>query len=149
MTTAPFGRSGGGSTLRRVTARVLAAQPSSAEPTGAVDTRPALVDPYPSRYTTGRSGRRRRPARQEQGVPAGCGEIHRRWGRLPWQQVVEPAVSLARSGVALPAEQARTLVSVAPAMVPGAGAAIYSPGGKLLEGGDLLFHPGLDTALAA
>lgn len=82
------------------------------------------------------------------GVPAGVGEVHRRWGRLPWQRVVAPAISLARSGVVLPAAQARTLVSVAPAMLPGAGAAIYSPGGKLLEGGDLLHHPGLDVTLA-
>jgi gamma-glutamyltranspeptidase/glutathione hydrolase len=83
------------------------------------------------------------------GVPAGVGEVHRRWGRLPWHRVVAPAVSLARSGVILPAAQARTLASVAPAMVPGAGAGIYSPGGKLLVGGDLLFHPGLDRALTA
>lgn len=83
------------------------------------------------------------------GVPAGCGEVHRRWGRLPWQRVVEPAVTLARSGVVLPAAQARTLVAVAPALVPGEGADIYSPGGRLLEGGDLLHHPGLDVALEA
>jgi gamma-glutamyltranspeptidase/glutathione hydrolase len=83
------------------------------------------------------------------GVPAGAGEIHRRWGRLPWHRVVAPAISLARSGVALPAAQARTLISVAPAMVPGVGATIYSPNGKLLEGGDLLYHPGLDVTLAA
>jgi gamma-glutamyltranspeptidase / glutathione hydrolase len=83
------------------------------------------------------------------GVPAGAAEMHRRWGRLPWHRVVAPAVSLARSGVVLPAAQARTLVSVAPALVPGFGAAIYSPGGKLLEGGDLLYHPGLDKALDA
>jgi gamma-glutamyltranspeptidase/glutathione hydrolase len=83
------------------------------------------------------------------GVPAGVGEVHRRWGRLPWQRVVAPAVTLARSGVVLPAAQARTLVSIAPALVPGFGAAIYSPGGKLLKGGDLLFHPGLDVALTA
>jgi len=82
------------------------------------------------------------------GVPAGCGEVHRRWGRLPWQRVVEPAITLARSGVVLPAAQARTLASVAPALVPGEGAQIYSPGGKLLEGGDLLYHPGLDVALS-
>jgi gamma-glutamyltranspeptidase/glutathione hydrolase len=82
------------------------------------------------------------------GVPAGCGEVHRRWGRLPWQRVVEPAITLARSGVVLPAAQARTLVAVAPALVPGDGAAIYAPGGKLLEGGDLLYHPGLDVALS-
>ncbi|NJC70082.1 gamma-glutamyltranspeptidase [Planosporangium thailandense] len=83
------------------------------------------------------------------GLPAGVGEVHRRWGRLPWHRVVTPAVSLARSGVVLPAAQARTLISIAPAMVPGVGATIYSPGGKLLEGGDLLFHPGLDVALDA
>jgi gamma-glutamyltranspeptidase / glutathione hydrolase len=81
------------------------------------------------------------------GVPAGCEELHKRWGRLPWQRVVEPAVTLARSGVVLPAAQARTLSAVAPALVPGVGAEIYSPGGKLLEGGDLLYHPGLDVAL--
>jgi gamma-glutamyltranspeptidase/glutathione hydrolase len=83
------------------------------------------------------------------GVPAGAAEVHRRWGRLPWHRVVEPAIALARSGVVLPDEQARTLTSVAAALVPGAGAEIYQPNGRLLAGGDLLFHPGLDVALAA
>jgi gamma-glutamyltranspeptidase / glutathione hydrolase len=83
------------------------------------------------------------------GVPAGCGELHRRWGRLPWSKVVEPAAMLARSGVLLPAAQARTLAAVAPAMLPGDGAAIYAPGGHLLQGGDLLYHPGLHSALDA
>jgi len=81
------------------------------------------------------------------GVPAGAAEVHRRWGRLPWHRVVEPAITLAVSGVVLPAAQARTLVSVAPALVPGDGALIYAPGGKLLQGGDRLYHPGLDKAL--
>jgi gamma-glutamyltranspeptidase/glutathione hydrolase len=81
------------------------------------------------------------------GVPAGCAEVHRRWGRLPWHRVVEPAVDLARQGVPMPTIHASTLVSVAPALVPGDGAGIYSPGGRLLRGGDLLFHPGLDRAL--
>jgi len=83
------------------------------------------------------------------GVPAGVAEVHRRWGRLPWDRVVEPAIELARSGVTLPPQQARTLASVAPALVPGVGAEIYQPKGRLLVGGDLLFHPGLDRALAA
>ncbi|HYN93204.1 MAG TPA: gamma-glutamyltransferase [Pilimelia sp.] len=83
------------------------------------------------------------------GVPAGCGEVHRRWGRLPWQRVVAPAISLAHSGVVLPAPQARTLESVAPALLPGEGAGIYAPTGRLLDGGDLLYHRGLDQALAA
>ena len=81
------------------------------------------------------------------GVAAGCGEVHRRWGRLPWGDVVAPSIELARDGVTLPAPQARTLISVAPALLPGDGAGIYAPGGKLLEGGDLLHHPGLDKAL--
>jgi gamma-glutamyltranspeptidase/glutathione hydrolase len=83
------------------------------------------------------------------GVPAGAAAVHQRWGRLPWQRVVEPAISLARSGVVLPAAQALTLMSVFPAMVSGVGAEIYQPGGRLLGGGDLLFHPGLDRALLA
>ena len=82
------------------------------------------------------------------GVPAGAGEVHRRWGRLPWQRVVEPAISVAASGVVVPAAQAQTLVSVAPALLPSDGAAIYAPGGRLLQGGDLLHHPGLDKSLA-
>jgi gamma-glutamyltranspeptidase/glutathione hydrolase len=81
------------------------------------------------------------------GVPAGCGELHRRWGRLPWQRVVAPAVSLARSGTLLPLPHAHTLISLAPAMLPGFGSQVYAPDGKLLEGGDLLHHPGLDVAL--
>jgi gamma-glutamyltranspeptidase/glutathione hydrolase len=81
------------------------------------------------------------------GVPAGTAAVHGRWGRLPWQQVVAPAIGLARSGTVLPTAQAVTLMSVFPALVPGAGAEIYRPGGRLLEGGDLLFHPGLDRAL--
>jgi gamma-glutamyltranspeptidase/glutathione hydrolase len=81
------------------------------------------------------------------GVPKGLGEVHRRWGRLPWAEVVAPAAALARTGVALPEAQARTLVSCAPALAYGEGAACYTPNGKLLEGGDLLYHPGLATAL--
>jgi gamma-glutamyltranspeptidase/glutathione hydrolase len=81
------------------------------------------------------------------GVPAGCGEVHRRWGRLPWADVVAPAAALARTGVVLPAAQARTLVSCAPALAYGEGALCYTPNGRLLEGGDVLFHPGLATAM--
>ncbi|WP_238007660.1 gamma-glutamyltransferase [Dactylosporangium sp. AC04546] len=81
------------------------------------------------------------------GVPAGMATLHRRWGRLPWQRVVTPAASLARSGTLLPHPHASTLASIAPAMLPGLGAAVYAPGGKLLEGGELLHHPGLDVAL--
>ncbi|MGH3716345.1 MAG: gamma-glutamyltransferase, partial [Micromonosporaceae bacterium] len=54
----------------------------------------------------------------------------------------------ARHGSALPEAQARTLVSLAPVMLRGDGATIYAPDGRLLGGGDLLYHPGMDQALA-
>ncbi|WP_328464873.1 gamma-glutamyltransferase family protein [Actinoplanes sp. NBC_00393] len=83
------------------------------------------------------------------GVPAGLGEVHDRWGRLPWAEVVAPAAGLARTGVLLPAAHARTLESCAPALAYGEGAALYQPGGRLLQGDELLFHPGLATAMDA
>ena len=81
------------------------------------------------------------------GVPAGCGELHRRYGRLPWSEVVAPAIALARCGVPLPAMHAAALPSVAPALTVGPGARVYAPEGDLLGPGDLLYHPGLADAL--
>jgi gamma-glutamyltranspeptidase / glutathione hydrolase len=81
------------------------------------------------------------------GVPAGCGEVHRRWGRLPWASVVEPAIELSRVGVSVPAAHARTLAACAPALAWGEGAAVYTPTGRPLTGGERLFHPGLADAL--
>ncbi len=81
------------------------------------------------------------------GVPAGCGVLHSRWGRLPWASVVAPAIELAQRGAVLPVAQAHTLRSLSPAMLPGEGAAAYAPRGRLLEGGEVLRHPGLDQAL--
>ncbi len=83
------------------------------------------------------------------GVPAGCGEVHRRWGRLPWAEVVAPAFSMAKTGVPLPEAHARTLDACAPALAWGEGAQVYTPGGRRLAGGEVLFHPGLATALDA
>jgi gamma-glutamyltranspeptidase / glutathione hydrolase len=81
------------------------------------------------------------------GVPAGCGEVHARWGRLPWADVVAPAAMLARTGAPLPEAHARTLDACAPALAYGEGAPIYTPHGTRLQGGESLFHPGLATAM--
>jgi gamma-glutamyltranspeptidase/glutathione hydrolase len=62
---------------------------------------------------------------------------------------VAPAAALARTGATLPPAHARTLEACAPALAYGEGAAIYAPGGRLLQGGDTLFHPGLASALEA
>jgi gamma-glutamyltranspeptidase/glutathione hydrolase len=82
------------------------------------------------------------------GVPAGLGALHARFGRLPWRQLFEPALRLARTGVAMPPAQASCLAMLAPVMTMDAGARIYAPGDVLLQTGDILRQPGLEKALA-
>ena len=81
------------------------------------------------------------------GVPAGLEALWRAHGRLGWAQLVEPALELARSGVAMPPAHATCLAMLAPVLTMREGAAIYSPGGRLLEHGDVLDQPGLAAAL--
>jgi gamma-glutamyltranspeptidase/glutathione hydrolase len=82
------------------------------------------------------------------GVPAGCAELHRRFGRLPWLEIVQPAYDIAHHGVPIPHQQAQALRSISAAMTLDQGATAYAPGGRLLDGGDHLRHPGLDDAFA-
>ena len=81
------------------------------------------------------------------GVPAGLDELWRTYGRLSWPRLVEPALRLARTGVAMPPAHASCLAMLAPVMTMREGAAIYAPGGALLETGDMLEQPGLVAAL--
>ena len=82
------------------------------------------------------------------GLPRGLGELHRRYGRLPWPTVVGPALRLAREGVVMPPAHAACLAMLGPVftMQPD-GERIYSPAGRLLEAGETLEQPGLATAL--
>ena len=82
------------------------------------------------------------------GLPAGLDALWRRFGRLPWPRVVEPALRLARTGVVMPPEHAACLAMLAPVftMQPD-GARIYAPQGRPLEGGEVLAQPGLAAAL--
>ena len=81
------------------------------------------------------------------GVPAGCAEVHRRWGRLPWAELVAPALCLAKNGVLLPPTHATVLGLIAGGLAVGDGAAVYAPDGTLAVGGATLQHPGLDRML--
>jgi gamma-glutamyltranspeptidase/glutathione hydrolase len=83
------------------------------------------------------------------GLPAGLAALWQAHGRLPWARLVEPALALARAGVAMPAAHASCLQMLAPAMTMNEGAQIYSPGGELLAEGDFLHQPGLVAALEA
>ena len=81
------------------------------------------------------------------GVAAGLGELWRTYGRLPWPRLVEPALALARDGVAMPPTHAACLAMLAPVMTMNEGARMYAPGGTLLGAGDRLDQPGLVAAL--
>jgi gamma-glutamyltranspeptidase/glutathione hydrolase len=81
------------------------------------------------------------------GVPAGLGALWEAHGRLPWRRLVEPALGLARDGVAMPAAHVACLEMLAPVMTMREGARIYAPAGRLLRPGELLQQPGLVDAL--
>jgi gamma-glutamyltranspeptidase/glutathione hydrolase len=81
------------------------------------------------------------------GVLPGLDELWRAYGRLPWAQLVEPALRLARVGVEMPPAHAACLEMLAPVMTMREGARIYSPGGRLLQAGERLEQPGLVRAL--
>ena len=62
------------------------------------------------------------------GNPAGLHEVQHRFGRLPWQAVVQPAYELASGGVSLSAQKALGLAVMREAMCWGAeGRAAYAP----------------------
>src|SRR5947199_7439167 len=63
------------------------------------------------------------------GVPAGLDALWRAHGRLPWARLVEPALRLARDGVAMPAAHVAWLAVLAPVMTMREGARLYAPRG--------------------
>lgn len=77
------------------------------------------------------------------GIAAGCGLLNRRWGRLPWPRLVEPALRAAREGVVVLPTHARVLPMLAPVFLLDRGAELFAPTGELLAAGDVLQQPGL------
>ena len=74
------------------------------------------------------------------GVPAGAHHLWRRWGRLPWAEVVAPGLA-ASHGTPFPHAHAVLLPVIAPAMCVGDGLEVYRrPDGSLLQTGDRLWH---------
>jgi len=84
------------------------------------------------------------------GSPAGLFELHRRFGRLPWSQVVAPAIHLARDGfVVTPRLQKsiteeRALLARFPET-----ATVWLPAGEAPAAGSVVKLPRLAAALAA
>ena len=84
------------------------------------------------------------------GSPRGLYDLHRRYGRLPWRRVVEPAIALARGGFAVTERLHRALEEEKEdlARFP-ATAAVWLPHGQPLPTGARLRLPALATTLAA
>lgn len=75
------------------------------------------------------------------GVPAGVAHLWRRWGRLDWPSLVQPAL-LASYGTPFPLAHAELLPFITEAMCVGEGHRVFCrPDGSLLQAGDPLLHP--------
>jgi gamma-glutamyltranspeptidase/glutathione hydrolase len=87
------------------------------------------------------------------GVPgsvAGLAEAHGRFGRLPWADVLAPAVRLAGEGFRLDTARARGIASDAERLAQfAASARQFLPGGKPPAVGDRFVQPDLARTLAA
>jgi gamma-glutamyltranspeptidase/glutathione hydrolase len=82
------------------------------------------------------------------GTVAGFALAHARYGRLPWPQLVEPAVRLARDGFEVPPGLARSLAGVLGAMAPyPASVAAFSKDGVPYEPGEVWRQPDLARTL--
>jgi gamma-glutamyltranspeptidase/glutathione hydrolase len=82
------------------------------------------------------------------GLPAGLEAAHRIYGRLPWRELLAPAIELARGGVALTKAQAQVHGILDPILRAGAeGRRVYSRNGSGLGMGDVLALPDLADTL--
>ena len=89
------------------------------------------------------------------GVPGtvrGMALAHRRFGKLPWRDVVQPAVEIAASGFLLPAATARSLSTEVRGTMrrfPASVDAYGKPGGESWMEGDRITQPDLARTLNA
>jgi gamma-glutamyltranspeptidase / glutathione hydrolase len=84
------------------------------------------------------------------GTIAGLAELHQRYGKLPWKQLVEPSVQLAEQGFPVTVRYRQALKWRSAAMPPGSIAAkIFLPQGKLPQLGDRIIQTDLARTLAA
>lgn len=85
------------------------------------------------------------------GVPGavpGMWEAHRRWGQLPWRDLIEPARRLASRGFRVDAREAGRLHQSAPALrLDPMAASVFFPNGKVVEVDTLLRQPRLASTL--
>jgi gamma-glutamyltranspeptidase/glutathione hydrolase len=99
------------------------------------------ADPQLSRYSHKASG--------VPGTVAGLHLAHKKFGRLPWRRLVQPAADLARNGIVVSRDLALQLVNRKETMCRDAATCryFYKPGGASYEMGELLVQTDLADAL--
>jgi len=85
------------------------------------------------------------------GSVPGMAEAHRRWGRLSWTQVLEPAIRLAREGFPVTPELQRLFQNLRPSLTrdPIVRETFYTKSGEALSAGTILKQPRLAETLSA
>jgi gamma-glutamyltranspeptidase / glutathione hydrolase len=84
------------------------------------------------------------------GTIAGLAELHQRYGKLPWKQLVEPSVQLAQQGFPVTVRYRNALKRRSGAITPGdAAAKIFLPQGQLPALGDRVIQTDLAKTLTA
>ena len=85
------------------------------------------------------------------GTVAGLWAAHSRFGKLPWAEVVQPAIDLATDGVILSDAEADATAQEAKALAkdPGARAIYLKPDGSPYKAGELFRQPDLAATLTA
>ncbi len=83
------------------------------------------------------------------GTAAGVGEAHRRFGSLPWADLIAPAVELARTPVVLTEAHARLCAILVPVVTfSQAARAVFAPAGHVVLEGETMVQPALARTLA-
>jgi gamma-glutamyltranspeptidase/glutathione hydrolase len=82
------------------------------------------------------------------GTAAGVGEAHRRFGSLPWAELVAPAIGVARDGVVITPAHATLNAILEPVVTATPGAReIWAPEGTVLATGEVMRQPRLAATL--
>ncbi len=81
------------------------------------------------------------------GVPAGLWALHQRYGSVPWEELFEPAITLASEGIEFSGTESRYLESQKDRFNTAGLNHFYKPSGQHYQPGDWLRQPALAGAL--
>ena len=81
------------------------------------------------------------------GTVAGMAALHEKLGKLPWREVVQPAIDLAANGLALTSKEAAGLNNVRPELARFTPTSAYLKAGGTWKEGDIIKYPELAQTL--